>query len=145
MQANLSSDAEAFEFLSGIVATLGPTLGEKRCSERRPFPSVQNVALVEGEGLPPAFAFGPVQCHDLSQTGISFYWPTRLTFESVVIALSHDTRTMYFMARVRHFREGYWVRKRQYLVGCEFQCRVRYPTASQRNDADSLSPADASA
>jgi hypothetical protein len=131
MLTNFSIDAEAVEFLSRIVGGLGPTLGERRRSERRPYPSTQNVAPVDREGLPLPFAFTPVRCHDLSQTGISFFWPSKPDFTSVVISLSDGQQTMHLMAGVRHAREGYFHRKRQYLVGCEFQCRVRYPRASQ--------------
>jgi hypothetical protein len=130
-ETNLSIDVEAVEFLSQIVGGLGPTLGDRRRSERRPFPSTQNVAPVDRDGLPPTFAFTPVLCYDLSRTGISFFWPTEPTFKSVVLALSNGERTMHLMAGVRHFREGYWNRQRQFMVGCEFQCRVRYARLNQ--------------
>jgi hypothetical protein len=127
MQTNPSIDAEAVTFLSRIVAGLGSTLGERRVSDRRPFPSTQRIAPVESDGLPARSTFMRVACHDLSQTGISFFWPRKPTFKSVVLALSDGAKTMRLLASVRHFREGYWNRKRQFLVGCEFQCRVRYP------------------
>jgi len=131
---NLSIDAEAIEFLARIVGGLGPTLGDRRRAERRPFPSVQNVAPMDCDGLPPTAAFTPVLCHDLSKSGLSFFWPSKPRFKSIVLALSNGEQTMHFMAGIRHFREGYWNRKRQYLVGCEIQCRVRYPRQALDND-----------
>jgi hypothetical protein len=144
MQTNLSIDAEAVAFLSRIVGGLGSTLGERRRSERRPFPSTQNVAPVDSDGIPPSTAFNPVQCHDISQTGVSFLWATKPNFKSVVIGLSDGAKTMHFMAGVRHFREGYFHRRRQFLVGCEFQCRVRYPRSPRRDfDTNVAAPAKA--
>jgi hypothetical protein len=115
--------------LAGALAPVGkgPTRhDDRRVSTRWPYECVQRIAVYDGVNLPPIESFHLVRCFDLSASGISFFSLSEPTYRSVVVALADFERTVYVTARVRHWRAGFWNRRHQYLVGCQFERRVRY-------------------
>ncbi len=110
---------------------LGPSRANGRRAIRRRFSSVQMVAPYDGAALPDDDMFFQVLCHDISTRGFAYFSATRPMYDHVIVRLT-DTQgcTHQLKARVAHWREGYWEKKRQLLIGCEFQERV----SSERND-----------
>ncbi len=121
-------DVAQFDSLSAAVHALNGSAGktsepqgaERRQAERHPYECIQRIAACEGETVPDAAEFHEVQCHDISTSGISFFYPTEPNFNRVVIELG--TPPIFVFAAVIYMmsvpdREGY-------LVGCEFAGRV---------------------
>lgn len=92
---------------------------------RRRFSSIQMVAPYDGTALPEDDMFFQVLCHDISTRGFAYFSATRPMYDHLIVRLT-DTQgcTHELKARVAHWREGYWEKKRQLLIGCEFQERV---------------------
>lgn len=105
--------------------SLGPGRANGRRAIRRRFSSIQMVAPYDGTSLPDDDMFFQVLCHDISTRGFAYFSATRPMYEHVIVRLT-DTQgcTHELKARVAHWREGYWEKKRQLLIGCEFQERV---------------------
>ncbi|HET6884091.1 MAG TPA: hypothetical protein VFI31_28310, partial [Pirellulales bacterium] len=64
------------ELLDDIILNLKSAKGrrERRKSPRQRFPVRQMVAPFYRK-MPKADQFAPVSCHDLSTSGVAFYWP----------------------------------------------------------------------
>jgi len=77
--------------------------------------------------LPPSDAFFPIECRDLSRSGISFFLDDVPPCEHVVLMISKGAETILLEARVAHSEMGYWNRRRGYLVGCELVKRIELP------------------
>ncbi len=122
----MSSAAD--EILDTIAArTFGPgdvVIEERRRHPRFPFPAVQHVApYVHGE-IPPATAFRPVECYDISCGGLSYYLNQPPIVKDVLLALkirgevkllsAHIVRTIAILTD-----EGL-----KYRVGCQFVGRL---------------------
>lgn len=124
-QANFQSSSEDD---SGDLLNSGRANGRRAI--RRRFSSVQMVAPYDGT-LPDDDMFFQVLCHDISTRGFAYFSATRPMYDHVIVRLT-DTQgcTHQLKARVAHWREGYWEKKRQLLIGCEFQERV----SSERSD-----------
>jgi len=99
---------------------------DRRKSSRWTYECVQRIAVFDGVNLPPIESFHLVRCMDLSTSGMSYYSLTKPDYRQVVLALSDFERTLYVIASVRHWRAGFWMRRQQFLVGCQFERRVRY-------------------
>jgi hypothetical protein len=98
---------------------------ERRHQKRLSFPSTQRIAAWNRRDYPPAAAFEEVQCHDLSVRGFSFLYSNPPSFESLIAILSGvGMGPLCMAAEVCHFREGFWNRERQFLVGCRFVGKV---------------------
>jgi hypothetical protein len=67
--------------------------------------------------------FHLVRCHDLSTSGISFYWPTSPNFDQVIVALVSGQGTTRVLARVM-FHGPQAGQQGQYLIGCRFVRRL---------------------
>jgi len=106
---------------SGIEAL--PSPAERRHSQRWPFPETQLLGPCGSWGLPKIYMFCEVRCHDLSQSGVSFFLPRPATFEQAVIGLGKQPNITYLLVRLTHCKE-HAGEKKQYLVGCQFLNRV---------------------
>lgn len=122
-----SQDAAFFQMLS--QAALGVSedpAGERRGKLRRNFPAVQAMAPYLNGCLPPKEKLQPVQCHDLSTGGISYFatdWPD---YDRLVVALATANQVIYLTAAVVHTKrispEG---DPPLFQIGCRFIGRVQ--------------------
>ena len=97
---------------------------DKRRSKRVPYEATIQVAPYNGRRTPSSNLFEEVITRDLSATGISFFQTGEPTSEQVVLRLGSDTNPQHLIAKVVRFQEGYFLRKRQFLVGCQFVGRI---------------------
>jgi hypothetical protein len=105
----------------------------RRHRDRMPFPTNQRIAAWGGGAVPGPGAFEEVECHDLSCRGFSYFYPTEPLFRSLVVILSGVAgHTLYMAAEVRHCREGFWNRQRQFLVGCRFVGKINHDRPPER-------------
>ncbi|HEX4146345.1 MAG TPA: PilZ domain-containing protein [Pirellulales bacterium] len=124
--ATVSPDASASDSgephdAPSLVALISAT--ERRESQRHAFPAVQRVAPCRGTAVPTDNDFHLVRCHDLSTSGISFYWPTSPDFDQVIVALVSPKGTTRVLARVM-FHGPQAGQQGQYLIGCRFLRRL---------------------
>jgi hypothetical protein len=109
--------AFAFNALAGAIEHSR----ERRRDVRLPYECVQMIAPFDGVNLPPASAFRPVHCHDISISGLSFFLPQRPTFQNLVVSLGKEgSNRQCITARMVHFRAMQHEGTAQFLVGCEF-------------------------
>jgi hypothetical protein len=148
MGTNISNpDAAFFTLLHQSADLPGDKDAERRRRSRRPFPAVQRIAPGASDKVPPESAFIRVQCQDLTETGFSFFSPSKPRFERLVVALGERRREIYVEAEVKHCREvlvdregqivrggkGSIVGRPMVLVGCRFLRRLEArATASQK-------------
>ena len=105
-----------------LVADEAPR--ERRRADRRPYSYAQLIAPFCGQ-MPQNPTFREVQCHDLSTSGFSFYATRRPGFEFMVVELGVSPNVIYIIARIRRVAEIVSGTDVHYLIGCEFQNRVR--------------------
>lgn len=120
--ANVHFELNA-NLLDDIITSLQRAAGrrERRQSARQFFPLRQKVAPFYRK-MPKAEQFVAVSCHDLSTSGIAFFWPGLPDFSKVIVALGKESRLTYLGARVvRHEECGPGDRV---LIGCEFVDRI---------------------
>jgi PilZ domain len=109
---------------ASLVALMGGSdNADRRESQRHSFPAVQRVAPCRGTAVPTEADFHLVRCHDLSTSGISFYWPTSPNFDQVIVALASPKGTTRVLARVM-FHGPQAGQQGQYLIGCRFVRRL---------------------
>lgn len=69
--------------------------------------------------------FVPVEPRNLSSASISFYCSDAPTVDSIVLLMGKlNEDPIYVTAHVTSCSEGFWERKRRYLVGCELTGRL---------------------
>ena len=98
----------------------------QRSSERREFTVRQRIAVYDGTRLPEAEAFEVVECCNISQSGIAFYWAGEPYFQRVIVELGTIGQATYIAAHVvRSSRvdDG----SGRYTVGCQFTKKVNLP------------------
>jgi hypothetical protein len=98
----------------------------QRGSERREFGVRQRVAIYDGKRLPEAEAFQVVECCNISQSGIAFFWAGEPYFQRVIVELGTIGSATYIAAHVvRSCRadDG----SQRYMVGCQFTKKVDLP------------------
>ncbi|HVA46894.1 MAG TPA: PilZ domain-containing protein [Pirellulales bacterium] len=125
---NAVDQTEAFyelnpDLLEKIVENLERDGGrpERRRSPRQKFPVQQWMAPFVRK-MPKAEQFVPVECRDLSSSGLAFYWPQRANFAKVIIGLGRAPQLTYVAARI--VRQVACTNGGGVLVGCEFVDRV---------------------
>ncbi len=105
---------------------------ERRSARRFPYPHVQQIAFYAGGRIPGQDAFLPVRCHEISQEGISFFYPSAPAQEQLIIALGSQGLETLVMARVRYHVPAQAVSlfdptnavNERFLVECIFQRRL---------------------
>jgi hypothetical protein len=95
----------------------------RRGSNRHKYPAAQLVAFHDEAQVPTTALFEGVRCHDLSTSGISFFLPDPPAFEYCTVVLGRPPALIYVKARVMHY-SPYAGRAREWLIGCQFVCRV---------------------
>ncbi|HEX4145727.1 MAG TPA: hypothetical protein VHY91_19635 [Pirellulales bacterium] len=113
--------SQSFESLLELFSAGGDLAGRE--PRRHPFHAIARVAPCRGTMPPTDNDFQLVWCHDLSTSGISFYWSTRPDFDQVVVALASPTGTIRVLARVLSYGP-LAVQLGQFLVCCQFVRRV---------------------
>jgi hypothetical protein len=111
------------ELLDSIIVNLKRAKGrrERRKSARQEFP-VQQMMAPFYRKMPKAHEFAPVSCHDLSTSGVSFFWPEPPDFTKAILGLGEQPSLTYVAVRiVRHTECG---PNGRMLIGCEFVDRV---------------------
>lgn len=105
-------------------------MDDRRRTER--FPFNQPVHVVACEAEPDGGLFDllnrmtAVPAHDISQSGIAFYLPSKPTSSTYLVRLGEIPSAMLILVRVARTQEGYWLRQRQFRVGCEFIRRIPF-------------------
>ena len=95
---------------------------ERRRSRRQSYPRTQLIAPFYRR-MPTFEMFKEVTCHDISTSGVGFYWPATPDFHKAIIALGEQPRLIYLgMQVVRHV--SLTDDPQQVLVGCQFIDRV---------------------
>jgi hypothetical protein len=107
--------------------TFGPgdaVFEERRRHSRFPFRAIQHVApYVQGQ-IPPASAFSPVECHDLSCGGLSYYLNQPPLVNDIVLALKIRGEVKYLSAHIVRTIATLTTDGLRYLVGCRFVGRL---------------------
>ena len=99
---------------------------ERRRAERIGYEAIVMVAEFDGQNLPLPDQFRAVETRDLSPMGISFLDSRSPTSDLIVLRLGGSKLDpIYVTARVAHCNEGFWERKRQFMVGCELTGRLK--------------------
>ena len=113
-------DRRRKEFPDGKLAEIVNT----RASERHVYEGFVGAAAYSHGSVPDRKAFANVRATDISSTGIALILPEIPSSNSIIVMLRIGEADIFMHARVVHQREGYWDRKRQFLVGCEFLHRL---------------------
>lgn len=110
------------ELLDDVIDQLKRAKGrrERRKSPRQEFP-IQQIMAPFYRKMPTAQQFVPVSCHDLSTSGISFYWPQVPDFSKAIIGLG--TQHVTYVA-VRVVRHTLCKTSGRVIIACEFVDRV---------------------
>ena len=98
---------------------------------RFPYRCQQFVSVVEAgdtsrKGQPVA-----VWCHDISVTGISFFWPDQPQFERLIISVGQPDRPILMQAQVMQSKVVYMLGDVRYLLGCRFTGRLDSPATGE--------------
>lgn len=111
------------ELLDDIILSLRRAKGvrERRKSPRQSFP-VQQLFAPFYRKMPKSDQFVPVTCHDLSTSGISFFWPQTPDFTKAIVGLGEQPHLTYVAVRV--VRHAPCEPSGHVLVACEFVDRV---------------------
>jgi hypothetical protein len=109
--------------LDSLMPVMAAIDTDRRQSERHSFPAVQRVQPCGRNGMPLDGDFQLVRCHDLSTSGISFYWPTAPNFDHVIVALASPNGTTRVLAHVA-FQGRQPGDHGEYLIGCRFLRRL---------------------
>ena len=103
---------------------VGEALADQE-ARRYPYDCVQQMApWHDGRPLPKIDQLTPVRCHDISVSGISFLWPDKPKFDTVVISVGTGSEMVFMAAEVRHYRAVYMHEQVSHLVGCRFIRRL---------------------
>jgi len=129
---------------------------ERRDHPRRAFAAIQRIAPYSGCEFPVDSEFFEVRCHDLTQSGFSFFLPDTPDFSSLVAAFGTSPNVIWVGAEVRHCKHvlrhpsglveylgdragrvgdpkaGGEVPTPMILVGCRFTRRLNGPSPSDR-------------
>ena len=105
---------------------------------RRPYSATQLMAPWRGR-FPAPDEFGPVECHDLSTTGISFYTRDVPRTKSAVVTLGAN-QDLFVLVEIVNQRVLAKDGRQMYLVGCRFRKRFDMGTKEWRTDLKAASP-----
>ena len=90
------------ELLKAVRDFRGVPPKDRRRAPRKPFRIVQHIAQANDSDVPEWTSFFPVQCHDLSTGGFSFFIKRRPQFNSIVLGLGEPPDVAYLAAEVKH-------------------------------------------
>jgi PilZ domain len=100
-------------------------LSDNRRAPRTAYPAPMAIAPYDGERFPETDEFVSVHGRDISTTGISFFASEMPASEMVVLQLGKESSPqVYVGARVVRVSSGYFQRRRQHIIGCQFVSRL---------------------
>ncbi|MCI0627616.1 MAG: hypothetical protein L0387_39200, partial [Acidobacteria bacterium] len=83
----------------------------------------------EGEGIPTLDQLEKVRCHEISVSGISFFWPDEPDFEEVVVSIGTGDKLIFMQAELSQHKAVCMHREVQFLVSCKYLRRLDELTA----------------
>lgn len=100
-------------------------LSDKRRAPRSAYPAPMAIAPYDGERFPEPDEFVIVHGRDISTTGISFFAAEMPASELIALRLgTTPAQQVYIGGRVVRVSSGYFQRRRQLIVGCQFVSRL---------------------
>jgi hypothetical protein len=99
-------------------------IAERRQHARFPFLVTQRVAPYVQAEIPPAAAFRPVECYDISCSGFSYYLTQPPMVKEIVLALVIRAEVKYLKAVIVHTNAIWGAGGLKYLIGCRFVGRI---------------------
>ena len=96
-----------------------PRISDRRASRRFPYLVVQRFAPVLLGRLPDLEIFRPMLCRDLSNGGISFFWPIPPSYGEVVVEIGKAPDLKYFKAKIVNRRMAD-PDMPEYVIHCQF-------------------------
>lgn len=99
---------------------------ERRWRRRHLYNRVQYIAYQTPDGDVLATSFQAVQCHDLSNGGLSFFAAEMPPSNFLCVALGTPPQLTYLRAEVRYIKR---LSASRFHIGCKFLNRVDPPTA----------------
>ena len=126
-QASLTT--EQMTDLVGGRKNLGEsTLGLE--SRRYPYKCEQRVATwQQGDPPPTIHDFQTARCHDIAVDGISFFWPQKPDFETVIISVGSGDKLIFMHAQICDEKAVCMDHEVAHLVRCRFVRRMDELTA----------------
>jgi hypothetical protein len=97
---------------------------DQRKNRRAIYTRSQRVAPFLGDSFPSDDAFQTVRCRDISASGVSFFSPTPMTIQTLVVELCGDGETSHLLADVVHSTMIQVDGGPMYIVGCSFAGRL---------------------
>jgi hypothetical protein len=85
------------------------------------------VANYDGVMQPERMDYLAMQSRDISSTGISYFSPKPPDADTLVLMVGAYADAYYVTAQVVRCQEGFWNRRRQYIVGCVFDGQIPAP------------------
>jgi hypothetical protein len=134
MNTASSIDPEIARMVGSLLTSSDPL--DRRGGERLAFPSEELVAYFVDGAAPDPGDFASVACGDLSEEGISFYWPTVPPSDMAIVGLLVQGELTYLLAEVRSCTAIAGVASGKYRIGCRFIKRIE-----KLEDARSVSEA----
>lgn len=93
---------------------------------------------LEAGPIPPSDAFRPVQCQDISSTGISFFTPKEPESATLAITVGAPTSAVLMGIQVMHSRTAYRHGQLGFLVGCRFIQRIGELSSIECEEANAV-------
>ena len=108
----------------GATACPPVNSAERRASPRHHYPYVQMIAPYTDQRVPGPDAYFPVECKDISATGVAFFLDSAPDFQRLIMALGPPRRVTRVVCRVVRVAAAEVDGRRKYLVGCGFIGRM---------------------
>jgi hypothetical protein len=102
--------------------------GTKR---RYPYRCQQFVRVIQSDGECAVSDPVPVWCHDISVTGISFFWPEEPQFERLIISVGWAERPILMQAEVMQSKVVFMHGEVRHLLGCRYTSRIDSPSGGE--------------
>lgn len=107
-------------------------------TKRYPYDCFQQMApWHDAEPTPTLDQFSKVRCHEISVSGISFFWPQAPDFESVIISIGTGDKLIFMQAQVCTHKAVFKHNEVSFLIDCRYLRRMEGLT-TQWQAADEL-------
>jgi hypothetical protein len=124
METTETHDVGFFKAMHEVVLPVVGSALNRRQRERLSFQTVQAIAPYFDEKLPTKDDLRPVECHDLSTTGMSYLSAEAPMYDRLVVALASGDSVIHVTAAVAHYKRVLHNELPLYLVGCRFLGRI---------------------
>jgi hypothetical protein len=122
----MAKSDRAISIMDGLSEAEKQALNERRREQRFPCNIDLRVASFDGVHLPERMDYVAMESRDIAKSGLSFFSPTAPESEKVVLMLGDHQDAYFVTASVVRREEGFFNRRRQYIVGCRFTGQVDY-------------------